>query len=171
MTSGKSICKRLKEIRCQIFVILAGACAATMLMTGCSTHSDLPLEINEKPQNTGKADNMESELRVFEAIDVPPSFPGGDSALMQFLSENFIYPEEAAKDSIEGRVVVKFLVGPDGSVKDAIVVKSRHPLLDEEALRVVKLLPKFLWPQRPVIEDGFWFTLPINFRLQSESGK
>ena len=88
-----------------------------------------------------------------------PSFPGGQSALINFMNENKKYPEQARKDSIEGNVVVSFNVESDGTITNAQVVKSLHPLLDAEALRVVNLMPKW--------EPGFpsRYNLPIYFKL------
>lgn len=103
--------------------------------------------------------------QVFQYAEVMPEFPGGIGAIMQFLASNMIYPEEAQEAEIEGRVVVKFVVSKDGGVYDPQVVKGAHPSLDKEALRVVKMLPRF----QPATNNGqpvnVYYTLPISFRL------
>ena len=106
-----------------------------------------------------------SQAVVPETIDVAvgevlpsPSFPGGQSALITFLKENIKYPEQAIKDSIEGNVVVSFNVESDGTITNAQVVRSLHPLLDAEALRVVKLMPK--WEPGSLSQ----YYLPIYFK-------
>lgn len=91
-------------------------------------------------------------------------FPGGIDALFSFLLENIEYPEEAREKDIEGRVIVKFIIDETGTVKDAAIAKGVHPLLDNEALRVVHKLPRFI----PAEYDGkpkpSYFSLPVNFR-------
>ena len=99
-----------------------------------------------------------------EIISPQPSFPGGSQALVDFLRENTKYPEQALKDSIEGRVVVAFVIDTDGSITKPEVVRGVHPLLDAEALRVVKLMPKW----KPGSENGtpvkVRYNLPITFK-------
>ena len=99
-----------------------------------------------------------------------PSFPGGNSALMRFLSEHVVYPEEAAKNKIEGKVIVQFIIEKDGSVGEVKVARGVDKELDAEAVRVCKLLPKFS-PGRNA--DGepikIWYTLPITFKIQESA--
>lgn len=94
-----------------------------------------------------------------------PSFPGGEEALMSYLAENIKYPEMAAEMGIEGVVTVEFMVKADGSIGDAKIVRMVDPDLEEEALRVVKNMPRW----NPAAIDGepteAWFSLPIKFRL------
>ncbi len=94
---------------------------------------------------------------------------GGQQALLDFLRQNVNYPEQAKKDSIEGRVVVGFVIDTDGSITDPKIVRSVHPLLDAEALRVVKLMPKW----EPGSENGtpvkVKYNLPISFKIGEPS--
>ena len=93
------------------------------------------------------------------------SFPGGEMEMMKFLMNNMKYPEDAAKADKQGRVIVKFNVEPDGSLTDLEVEKAVFPSLDEEALRVVRLMPKF----EPAVENGkpvrTTYVLPVMFKL------
>ena len=105
---------------------------------------------------------------IGEVIDIPdeqPKFPGGDKALMQWLQENLHYPVQAAKEHATGRVLVNFVINTDGSTDEVKVLRSAHPLLDQEAMRVVKEMPKW----EPGKKDGkvvrVRFTLPITFHL------
>ena len=97
-----------------------------------------------------------------------PHFRGGDAALMEYLQENIVYPPEAVKNKIQGRVIVQFVVEKDGSIGEVKVVRSVEESLDAEAVRVVKTLPKFF----PAREGGetvaVWYTLPVTFKLSSE---
>lgn len=100
-------------------------------------------------------------------IEAMPEFPGGTAKMMEFLAANVKWPESLNDGpDVQGRVVVAFTVEKDGSINDIEVVRSVYPDLDEEAVRVVKLFPKFI----PATHNGKTvrciYTLPINFRLQ-----
>lgn len=103
--------------------------------------------------------------KIHYIVDKNAQFPGGDEACYQWLAKNLKYPEEAVKNKVQGRVFVQFVVEKDGTITQAEVKRSPNDLLSEEALRVVKLMPK--WepgkvggkPVRSV------FNLPISFRL------
>lgn len=101
--------------------------------------------------------------KVFTVAEQMPSFKGNVNA---WLSSHISYPAVAAENGIQGRVVVKFVVGRDGSVSQAQVVRGVDPSLDREALRVVNSMPKW----NPGMNNGqaanVWFTLPITFKLQ-----
>ncbi len=94
-----------------------------------------------------------------------PTYPGGDNGLYTFIVNKVKYPKKARKKGIEGTVHVKFIVNKEGNVVDARVSKSVHTLLDNEAIRVAKLLKGFT----PGYHDGkkvkVWFTLPVRFQL------
>jgi len=95
-----------------------------------------------------------------------PQFPGGDSMLLAFIANNTVYPEEAKKSGIQGRVLIRFCVTEKGDVARVSVLKGANPELDAESLRVVKTLPRF----EPGKQDGkdvsVWYTIPITFKLQ-----
>lgn len=123
------------------------------------------------PENIGKvtenpAAKQEKHAAVEEAPDVLPKYTGGETAMFSFLVNNVKYPESAAKDSIQGRVVVKFTVQADGAVKDANVVESVCPALDEEATRVVMLMPRWIPGEKDGKKVACSFTLPISFKLK-----
>ena len=106
----------------------------------------------------------EQDGAIFTIVEQMPEFPGGMEALYQFLAANIKYP--GTKDvSVVGKVIVSFVIEKDGTVSDAKVVRKLHPAFDEEALRVVKLMPKW----EPGRQDGkpvrVQFNLPINFSL------
>jgi len=105
---------------------------------------------------------------VYEAVDVAPAFPGGEAALIRYLSANIQYPPEAAMNNVQGRVMVQFIVGKTGAVSDVRVVRSLDPYLDREAVRVCKSLPDFT----PGLVNGqpvkVFYTLPISFKLTGD---
>ena len=89
---------------------------------------------NKTVNNSGK---------VYEAPEVMPEYPGGMEKLMEFLRTSVKYPVQAQKSKIEGRSVIGFIVEEDGSISNVSVTKGSHPLLDSEAIRVVKAMPKW----------------------------
>lgn len=109
---------------------------------------------------------IEQSDKVFEVVDEMPSFPGGQSALFDFMAKNIKYPEVAEECGIQGRVLVTFIVKKDGSLSDVRVAKSVDPSLDKEAVRIIKSMPKW----NPGIHKGKYvnvkFTLPVTFRNQ-----
>ena len=111
-----------------------------------------------------------SDNEFFGSSGHMPSFPGGNGALMRFLSEHVVYPEEAAKNKIEGKVIVQFIIEKDGSVGEVKVARGVDKELDAEAVRVCKLLPKFS-PGRNADGEAIkiWYTLPITFKIQESA--
>ena len=118
----------------------------------------LPLIV--QAQDTIPAD---SEQEIFiDAYNVP-EFPGGQKALFEYLASNVRYPDA----DITGRVVVLFLVQADGSITDIEVVRSMgYPEFDEEAVRVISEMPKWVWKQDPGDLAPMRFIVPVNFKLQ-----
>ena len=89
-------------------------------------------------------------------------YPGGEEAMMQFIKEHLRYPASAAKNNIEGRVLVSFSVETDGTLSDIHVSKGLDPACDEEALRVVRLMPK--WERRGDKMSPMEYAVPIIFK-------
>lgn len=98
--------------------------------------------------------------------DQPAEFPGGLTELMRWLCANMRYPEEAVKKEIEGRVVVRFVVGKDGTVSNPTIVNSVDPMLDREALRVIRSMPKWIPGENDGEPVAVYYNLPITFRLR-----
>lgn len=106
------------------------------------------------------------EYKVFEVVEQMPSFPGGDVALMQYLSKNIKYPPVAEEMGIQGRVICTFVVERDGSVSDIRIARSVDPSLDKEAIRVVSGMPKWIPGRQNGQSVRVKYTLPVTFRLQ-----
>ena len=111
----------------------------------------------------------QSNQSIFDSVEQMPEFPGGMSALIDFLSSNIKYPEDAHKAGISGRVTTRFVINEDGSVSDVVIVRSANPLLDAEAIRVVSSMPN--WTPGKVNGKAVKcrFTLPVTFRLQGNA--
>lgn len=103
------------------------------------------------------------EEQIFDVVEQMPTFPGGQVALMQFLQNNLSYPETHK----QGRVLVRFVIEPDGSISEVQVTNSIDPLLEQEAMRVVSIMPHW----NPGKHNGkavrVKYTIPITFRLQA----
>ena len=100
----------------------------------------------------------------YETMEQKPEFPGGEEALMKFLSENICYPEEALKAGIQGRVVVSFIIEPDGSISNVQVVQGVNDSLNAEAVRVVSSMPKWTSGMMDGKAVRVKYNLPITFR-------
>ena len=108
----------------------------------------------------------ETPVEIFKSVEQMPQFPGGDEALIKFLSSHINYPPMAAENNVQGRVVVAFVVDKTGKVGEVKVVRSVDKDLDKEAVRVCKSLPKFVPGRQNGIPVSVWFTLPVTFKLQ-----
>ena len=111
---------------------------------------------------------MYASDKVYEKADVPPQYPGGINALMEYMSSNIHYPEACVKEKVEGRVMVSFVVDKDGNVTRPQVVKSPDVRLSAEAVRVIMAMTKW----KPARLDGkpvsMKVTAPIMFALKGK---
>src|SRR5688500_1720879 len=91
-----------------------------------------------------------NDSNSIHVVEVMPQFPGGEEAMNKFLNDHLTYPKSAKKQGIQGKVWIGFLVGKDGSISNVEVLKSVAPILDEEAVRVIELMPNWI----PGTQDG-----------------
>ena len=123
-----------------------------------------PLKV-DSIYDTNSDANADTDI-VYDVVEVMPEYPGGMNALMSFLSDNIIYPEEAEEKGIEGRVLITFIVEKNGSVSNVEVAESVNPLLDKEAVRVVKTMKKWIPGKQNNEPARVRYTLPISFVLK-----
>lgn len=138
-----------------------------------------PLKVYLQSEKPVKADNevvvryvpkevASSVHPVFQIVEEMPEFPGGMEELLKFLGKNIKYPVEAQQAKIEGKVIVQFVVEKDGSIANPKVVRSIHPALDGEAIRVISIMPKW----KPGMQKGksvnVQYTVPVTFRLNGK---
>ena len=109
-----------------------------------------------------------SQPDVFDKVDEAPQFPGGMAGMMQYLSSNIRYPEDAREAGTQGRVIVSFIVEKDGSISNAKVAKPTYSSLDEEALRVVSAMPKWVPGKQNGEAVRVKYAVPVSFRLKGE---
>lgn len=124
-------------------------------------HSSTLGKIYKKNVGKGKL----SDEVPFEEIEQMPSFPGGVYSLMEYLSNNIHYPEECVKQKIEGRVLIEFVVESNGGITSLNVKQPIHPLLDEEALRVIRIMPRWFPAISNKVAVRVKYTVPVTFRL------
>jgi len=148
----------------------------TTIETGLQTQDDLANKANtevpteevevevkdEKPQVIEQPQQAE----IFTVVEEQPSYPGGEETRIKFLQDNIKYPEEAKELGIQGKVFVTFVVEVDGSITDVRVLRGIGGGCDEEAIRVVKAMPKWIPGKQRGVPVRVQFNLPIKFTLQ-----
>ncbi|MBQ3324623.1 MAG: energy transducer TonB [Muribaculaceae bacterium] len=146
-------------------VLIAGI-GLTSLTSMAGTSSNAATAFSSGIENqVSRSDN-----EVFGSSAHMPSFPGGDAALIRFFSENVVYPEEAYKNHIEGKVIVQFFIEKTGKVGEVKVARGVDKELDAEAVRVCKSLPDFSPGRNAVGEPvGVWYTMPVTFKIQESA--
>ena len=100
-----------------------------------------------------------------DCLDVQPSFPGGDTAMLRFINRERRYPSRAYREGIEGRVLCSFVVNEDGSISHVSVIKGVEESLNREAMRIISKMPQ--WMAGSIGENPVpvYYILPIAFRL------
>ena len=137
-----------------------------------STTQDNGHDIHEEEQKASDMTPEESsstpaeDTKVFSYVDQMPIFPGGESALMNYIASNLKYPSAAQDQGIQGLVMLRFVVTGTGKVGEVQVLKSLDPSCDREAIRVVKSLPRFTPGRKQGKPVNVWFQLPIRFELR-----
>jgi protein TonB len=112
------------------------------------------------------APKPEVSNKVFDVVEQMPSYPGGNNALMSYLSSNIKYPVVAQENGVQGRVIVGFVVERDGSITDVNILKSVDPSLDREAARVVRSMPRWTPGKQNGQAVRVKYNVPVTFRLQ-----
>ena len=156
---NKQTSNPLARFKYLLFVPLA---VALLAMNSTAMRANVQKKVVKTTKVTKKTSATD---KVYEVCEQMPIFPGGDAALMKYLSENVKYPALAIKAQEQGRVVVSFTVEKDGAISDVKVARSVTPSLDAEAVRVVKAMPKWT----PGKQDGqpvrVRYNVPVSFKL------
>ena len=118
-----------------------------------------------KKSDVGNAEMKPDKNGVYYVVEEKPQYPGGEIALMKYVADNIKYPEEAKDKNISGRVYVGFVIEKDGGIGDVKVVRSIGGGCDEEAVRVIKAMPK--WTPGKVKGEPVRvsYMMPLNFKL------
>ena len=106
------------------------------------------------------------EQEIFQIVEEMPAFPGGEKALLEYVAKNIKYPQIARETGIQGRVFVGFVVEPDGSVSNVKILRGIGGGCDEEAMRVIKSLPKWKPGKQRGKAVRVSYQIPVVFKLQ-----
>jgi len=129
----------------------------------------VPTEIPEGVPGDGEVIPPEP-LKPFISVQEMPEFPGGDAALLAFIANNLVYPQEAIVNNIEGKVIIRFVVSATGSVEDVTVLASQGTgldlsILETEAIRVVRMLPIFEPGKQDGVAVPVYYNVPVVFQI------
>ncbi len=117
----------------------------------------VPVDVEEEPVE---------EEQIFQVVEEMPEFPGGMAECLKFLAKNIKYPTIAQENGVQGRVIVQFVVNSDGTIVDPVVMRSVDPYLDKEALRVIRMMPKWKPGKQRGKAVRVKYTVPVTFKLQ-----
>jgi protein TonB len=125
---------------------------------------ELPVEPTGEGSGAGAGQDYDAEgTRVYDFVEEMPQFPGGEEGLRTYIAKNTNFPEYAWKNKIRGTVYVSFIIDEEGKVVNVEIIKSVHPMLDAEVVRVVSSLPRW----KPGSQQGrkvkVRYNLPVNF--------
>ena len=142
---------------------------------GVVSATDIPEVKKEEAAKTNQTEvifevpmeKAQKDEPIFQVVEEMPKFPGGLQEAMVFIGKNIKYPVAAQEARIEGRVIVQFVVGKDGSVSDIHTVRGVSPELDAEAIRVVSMMPKWIPGKQRGKTVAVKYTMPIMFRLKT----
>lgn len=160
MMMNKQASNPLARFKYLLFVPLA---IALLAMNNTTIRANVQKKVVKTTKTTKEAD---ASNKVYEVVEQMPSFPGGDAAMMKYLAENIKYPVSAQKAKEQGRVVVQFIVEKDGVVTGVKTVRSVTPVLDAEAVRVIKAMPKWTPGRQGGQPVRVKYNVPVSFRLQ-----
>ena len=156
---NKQTSNPLARFKYLLFVPLA---IALLAMNSTAMRANVQKKVVKTTKATKKTSAND---KVYEVCEQMPIFPGGDAAMMKYLSENVKYPALAIKAQEQGRVVVSFTVEKDGAISDVKVARSVTPSLDAEAVRVVKAMPKWTPGKQGGQLVRVRYNVPVSFKL------
>lgn len=125
----------------------------------------LPPDISDLEKEAGQQ-IVDVQVYSFAIVEEQPIFPGGETALLEFIAKNTHYPEEAIEAGVSGKVFIGFIIGTKGKVTDVKLLRGVSPALDNEALRVVKSMPDWTPGRQNGKPVRVAFQVPVNFTLR-----
>lgn len=146
----------MSKIKITPFIIILGL----LFYFSCSKKQYID---NQHQKETTTTDKVHENVSMM--VDVMAQFPGGNNNMIQWLSENMKYPKEGLKERIEGLVMIRFVVDSEGKVKNPEVIRSLNPIMDQEALRVISLMPDWIPAEYKGKKVAMYYNLPIRFKV------
>jgi len=158
-TIGKKIFQSLLFVSI-VFAFPANALSQANIPVPVST--DSLREANpglDKPDKNG----------IYQLVEKIPQFPGGEKALLEYISHNLKYPVDAQEKGIQGRIIIRFVVSKFGKVENVEIVRGLYPSMDKEGVRVVSSLPDWIPGEQKGEKVSVYYTLPITYRLEGNT--
>ena len=133
-----------------------------------SQHESKPIVVLETLQNAPQLSNVDSSAqpKIFDVVEQMPQYPGGDEKMFEFIARNLKYPTIAGESCVQGSVFVRFIVFSNGKLGDYKILRSLDPAFDKEAIRVLKLMPRWIPGKQNGVNVNVYFNLPIKFKLE-----
>lgn len=103
---------------------------------------------------------------IYDVVEQMPQFPGGQEKMLEFIAKNLKYPAIANESCVQGRTIVRFVVTRKGKLQNFVVIRSLDPAFDNEALRVLKMMPRWIPGKQNGVNVNVYYTLPISFKLE-----
>ncbi|MCE6988692.1 M56 family metallopeptidase [Dyadobacter sp. CY323] len=141
-----------------------------LVVAGCEQKEDSAITESEKDAKTVEVVEMRGD-KVFSVVEEQPEFPGGTQEMYKFMATKIRYPSAAVKANISGRVFLSFIVTDDGNISEVEVLKGIGYGCDDEAVRVLKMFPKWQPGRQNGIPVNVKYNLPINFQLEDTDSK
>ena len=144
---------------------------ATLLIFSCSKEISKTTTTTQNSPATSQNDRIkgiEAEQpndQIYRMVEQLPQFPGGENEMKRFINKQLIYPAAARENNEEGRVIVEFVVMANGEIKSANIVRGVSESLDQEALRVIRLMPKWIPGKQNGQPVNVIMVTPITFQL------
>ncbi len=168
----------MKKIRsnklAQLKVLIAlPVIIAMVIFVSCSkelldVQTEKNKEVKQFESKPAKENTASGDEEVFFIVEQMPQFPGGELGLRKYIAMNVKYPQEAREKGIEGKVYVRFTVTKTGDVADVQIARGVDSILDNEAIRVIKTLPKWQAAEQDGEKVNVYYTVPIKFKVESE---
>jgi protein TonB len=150
----------MKKFLLVILSLASQSCSAQTTASKSDTGSNIAtFRVSKSPDSTGK---------IFNYAEQMPQFPGGEDAMMDFLRNNIKYPVMAKNANIEGNVILTFVVQTDGTISDIKILRDIAGGCGDEAVRVIKLMPKWAPGNNNGVPVNTQFVLPVDFELSSQ---
>lgn len=154
--------KKVFMLLAAVMLMSASAMAQSNVRKGRVNRTKQVSTNNVKKQPAAK---LEEDDEVYVVAEELPEFPGGHAALIAYIQKNINYPADAAKNGIQGRVWVSFIVEKDGSLSDIEIIRSPDSSFSKEAIRVLSSMPKW----KPGKQNGkivrVKWSMPVTFKL------
>ena len=119
----------------------------------------------ETKETTVQQPNKETNRKIYQTVEQMPEFPEGMQALLHYIRSHLQSPPDSIRNRIQGRVIVRFVVEPDGTITNAEVIKGLHPFCDREAIRLIESMPQWIPGKHNGIAVPVYFYIPVSFTI------